>query len=336
MNPVNTADDTVFLIFTDPCLDISNSHEGYCNAGYYSHLASETHRWNIGRRISDDLDYKNLTVYDESDLFSVQNYENDHVRKVARIVGRVHIYCAPCRCLVRTAKGICKGPGISAHLEFGVRVDRCLKATCCSTSPSTIKNLQSFLNESEEQERAGYHDDDYIDRPWIEKSIYATEQEKDQTLNDINPSPSGRTLIEQHFLRNRSDPMVVIGELDSCVELMKEFDCVTEPRMPREGEIWKIHPLWDREPRRRRWKRERFGTYAPSWRALKGRRERAIALKTPDVANGDDLKASISTAGRVDDLSYPSPHSSSKRKRSTSSVGTDRDLLSTRGEDQVS
>jgi hypothetical protein len=101
----------------------------------------------------------------------------------ARPASRIHFYCAPCRCAIRTALILCR-QHIAQETAF-VRIDDRIASICCDPR-DIIGKLRSFIStvDAHELDQPDWFPPDSrrqdilnIDKEWIENRVYTLESE---------------------------------------------------------------------------------------------------------------------------------------------------------------
>ena len=173
--------------------------------------------------------------------------------------GKVYIYCAPCLCQVWTAFRICKGASgpEEALLQFCVRIDDRLTATCCRASSGTA-GLAAVVDQIRSIEMEGNHlfplylgkNIKYIDRDWIDQRSYEQEDE----LFQVSAFDEERSLsfIFNKFPAPNVAAVVILGERDHLVPMLQYSPFQISERTLRENQFFKV-------------KREAVATIGWSW-----------------------------------------------------------------------
>ena len=161
--------------------------------------------------------------------------------------GKVYIYCAPCLCQVWTAFRICKGASgpEEALLQFCVRIDDRLTATCCRASSGTA-GLAAVIDQIRSIEMDGNHlyplqlgkNIKYIDRDWIDQRLYDQEDE----LFQASAFDEGTSLafIFEKFLAKNVAAVIVLGERDHLVPMLQYSPFQKSERTLRENQFFNV------------------------------------------------------------------------------------------------
>ena len=291
----------LFFVVTTSCLSGLSPGFSCDNLGLSynefdaKHSANNKHPENPASLISRGVDIDYLAEEKELKLFRAGTGEPQKV-------GKVNIWTAPCRFLVRTAFDFCASSGLSEHLEYKVRVDGRISPSCCSPRPFHLERLQSLTEASQQFERRGGMPggSEPLDRLWVSRMVFKVEEE-----NNAEDAVGG--ILYKYLNENGSDVHVVLGELDFCIQVMQEFDFVQEPRMPRVGDIWTVSREWIDGAYR--WKRQFYGLYTISSAAEAVRQASENAKAT-----SPSLKRSISQ------VKEGTSESNAKRRSATASL----------------
>ena len=238
---------------------------------------------------------------------------------------KVWIYCDPCCCLTRTAFTICRSRGILRHVEIAIRIDYCLKTSCCSSSIVGMTRVKALLIGSEELERKRVNFEDHLDRPWMEKIILAAEGRQGGPLGQVVSPKSQQDLFQEYSYEHENDKfsaiLFIIGEADYLISLMECFKCVFNSKFPAVSEIWQVYieyrdGNWS-------WRRSYREKYTLSIPANKQRGELS-QLRRSSRSLADTTTESTNDLSRpMTNLASPPPSVSSKRQRSPSSTRSD-------------
>lgn len=174
-----------------------------------------------------------------SDLF-------DHLRSGLDKPAMMHIYCAPCRCAIRTAFILCRQEIVSEEIK--VRVDDRILSTCCDAQNIT-ERLQSFITTVNAKEldqndvfpaESRISDIDFIDKEWIENRVYTLNSK----LYDGEVDQDRVKNIDQ-FLKDiekgeRMNSLVLL-EASGGAWILQTSPFRKSPLMPKELELFRYH-----------------------------------------------------------------------------------------------
>ena len=211
-----------------------------------SHLANEIRPWDLPSRLLSTIELSGIGI-DMEKLPELQRDAQIEGKQLAIKKGRVYIYSAPCLCQVWTAFRICNGANgpEEALLQFCVRIDDRLTATCCRAS-SGIAGLAAVVDQIRSIEMEGNHlspsylrnNIKYIDRDWIDQRLYEQEDE----LFQVSAFDEERSLS---FIFNRLRPMnvaavIVLGERDHLVPMLQYSPFQKSERTLRENQFFTV------------------------------------------------------------------------------------------------
>lgn len=234
--------------------------------------------------------------------------------KATVVVAHIYIYCAPCACQIHTAFDLCTGEGVSKHFDFRIRIDDQLVSSCCPADVG-IYGLISVIQEIKEIERKNPHsrlfrerDFDFIDRPWIEKRIYDVEENQSLPRPIMNSSSRIPSIFTDHANDEKCASIVVLGEADHYASVMQMPPFLSNARMPRETEVFKMSKSYNSQENCYFWKRNYMGTYSP--------KIRQPATSQTATKSGTTLDVSKSTSGEQQTSGNPSVSSFLTRQTS--------------------
>jgi hypothetical protein len=158
-------------------------------------------------------------------------------------VARVHMYCAPCRCAIRTALLLCASQS-SNVISYTTRIDDRIPASCC-LGLQKLERLESLLNTIREYDAGMLVGETqiitdllrHIDRVWLEKRIYHFEEEISYQDTQKPDRLCVEGLLRDETCRENTYS-VHIGELVQCAWITQMTPFPWSPRMPREYEIF--------------------------------------------------------------------------------------------------
>ncbi|KAH0542808.1 hypothetical protein FGG08_002856 [Glutinoglossum americanum] len=269
-------------------------------------------RNSLGRRIVSLVDMqKILNDHDNGQLEHLLSRDvselpdwQSAILKAALPIARIHIYCAPCACLLATAIKICKEES-SPLLEITVRLDIRLVSSCCQDRDGLDK-IDELLKGVKHIERVSHYplygdagDLEYLDRPWIEQRLHLEREEEDQPKVYYNRnyrfsfSPSDRDC----------SVIVMLGEVDHILPIMHSPPFPQKARVPQETEIYKMKSTLGSG-----YSRDFLGSFTSS--ILKP----SVVLAT-EVAPNTMPRAALATKPQFHARRSPSPPPSPHRKR---------------------
>ena len=197
---------------------------------YPSYLDKSTNRWNLGKRLTAQIDLSHYTKYQVGDLHT--SYKYDSINKLAD----VRIYVAPCKRQISTAASICKDASKLDCLDYYIRVDDRLPASCCSAS-SGYERLSSLLALMA----------DWLDQLWLEQRLYDIE-------GDIDSTPVTLETLFRDGLRNvygHNDvtkpltAILLIGESDLVNKVMNTPPFSPAPRVAQPNQFFRCGSEWE-------------------------------------------------------------------------------------------
>ena len=150
-----------------------------------------TKKWGLGPKIKLGVKKNRDVEKLEATLEKVSNLSYEMQEKLADLMepisaefrpsSIIHIYCAPCRCAVRTALILCRQN--LGDKTTSVRIDDRIPSACCDAQ-RILQQLRSFITTINARELAqtdlfptdsNTKDVDYIDKEWVENRIYTLE-----------------------------------------------------------------------------------------------------------------------------------------------------------------
>ena len=158
---------------------------------------------------------------------------------------KVYIYCAPCRCAIRTALLLCASQS-SDVISYTTRIDDRIPASCC-LGLQKLERLESMLKTIREYDAGMLVGElqviadllQHIDRVWLEKRIYHFEEVSYQNTQMPDRLRVDDLLRDETCARNTYS--VHIGELVQCAWIMQTTPFPWSPRMPREYEVFRFN-----------------------------------------------------------------------------------------------
>lgn len=211
-----------------------------------SHLANEMHPWDLASRLLSSITLLGMG-FDIDRLPELQRDAEIEGRELAVKKEKVYIYCPPCLCQVWTAFRICKGAKgpEEALLQFCVRIDNRLKATCCRASSGTA-GLAAIVDQIRSIEMDGKHlyplyqgkNIKYIDRDWIDQRLYDQEDELFQA-SAVGEARSLSFIFDQFTTKNVS-AVIVLGERDHLVPMLQYSPFRKYERTLRENQFFQV------------------------------------------------------------------------------------------------
>jgi hypothetical protein len=186
--------------------------------------------------------------------------ENDDLRQFVFPIATVFIYCAPCACLLATAFAICKAAGSRAmpFFEFLVRPDDRLVSSCCSHRDRSL-GLASIMENVKIPDVLSSRKMPYIDSIWVEQRLYEIEEETDLQRSIGKTAESGGKTLSSHHSPRDTAGIVILGELEYCLPIIRGLPFPPTPRVPKENEIFQMHVL--RKDGKPSWSRRFLGTF---------------------------------------------------------------------------
>lgn len=219
--------------------------------------------WNIGKRIADTMNPHEFTYVDLTELMGKSDNDLTDLQKLVLPVATIYLYCAPCACLLASAFEICRKAGSRAttYFKFLVRPDDRLVSSCCSLKDRSL-GLVSLIQRVREIESSSWVNDlRLIDRIWVEQRLYEIEEETDlpQPLSRI--AEMAGKVFTSHHSEEKTAGIIVLGELQFCLPILRSPPFESKPRMPKETEIFQIKGAW--VSGRYELKSHFLGTYTP-------------------------------------------------------------------------
>jgi Prion-inhibition and propagation len=245
----------------------------------HSSVARSDLTWNLGRRLTDCLDWPSL-LQSEDHSKVLQNCRPDQTAetstyklpKAYRKIAKMFILCPPCLCQLHTALLICLGAEVSPLLEFCIRIDDRLPSSCCrGGQPSErlksfdqrIKYLEGRMTAAKAVPIQAANNIGRIDCPWLEKRIFRVEGDLIEPLFAEDPSA-----IVSDMLADCTDKrlptagIVILGELSCCNVILEDVFMTRSARKPRETDIYELKRSRDEIAKVDRWTRAYAGAYA--------------------------------------------------------------------------
>lgn len=199
--------------------------------------------WSVGNRISKTLDPSRFTSVDLDDLMGKADDQLTALNKLALPVATVYIYCAPCACLLATAFDICKkvDSRTTTYFQFVVRPDDRLVSNCCSQKDRSL-GLVSIIERIRDIESSTSLTNHlcYIDRTWVEQRLYELEEETDQPQVTGKIAEMGGKVLSSHNSEEKTAGIVILGELEYCLPIIRSPPFPSNPRIPKETEIFQM------------------------------------------------------------------------------------------------
>ncbi len=182
-------------------------------------------------------------------------------------VATIYLYCAPCACLLATAFEICREAGTRAttYFKFLVRPDDRLVSSCCSRKDRSL-GLASLIQTTREIEGPPFLANNLllIARVWVEQRLQEAEEERDlpQPISTI-AEMGGKVLAAHHPHRSegKTAGIVILGELRYSLPIMRSPPFSSNPRRPKETEIFQLElrQFYGKYS----WRSTFLGTYTP-------------------------------------------------------------------------
>jgi hypothetical protein len=265
----------------------------------------------IGERIAATLKPGNFT-YIDLDLLAQKSDEDNELQKTYLPVADIYIYCSPCACLVATALSICSGLGQHAttFFQFSVRPDDRLISSCCPNEDRSL-GLTSIVQEIKRREVAGYsiYPLSPIDRQWVEQRLFEIEE-----TEPVQSFENSVTLAKQLFASHRSNRktagIVLLGELEYCLQIMQSVPFVSKPRIPRETEIFQMKKA---SILHNTWNRTYLGTYTA--KSVQRKSTSTTVRASSSSASIPSAQPTLSTLHKIS----PPPSPVTKRQKTSSS-----------------
>ena len=257
-DPFRYWDVAVSLVLTAPCRLVSKDQScesslgqlfSYGNQQYStdpSHLAYETQPWDLASRLLSTISFSKVG-FDWKKLPELQMDAAIDLKELLIKKDKVYIYCAPCLCQVWTAFRICNGAqgAAEALLQFCVRIDDRLTATCCQASSGTA-GLAAIVDQVRSIEMDGENtypsyqrtNIKHIDRDWIDQRLYDQEDE----LFHMSAVGEARSLsfIFDHHSASDVAAVIVLGERDHLVPMLQYSPFQKSERTLRENQFFQV------------------------------------------------------------------------------------------------
>jgi hypothetical protein len=212
--------------------------------------------WTLEKRLADTIKLKEFT-YDWDNLSKyTQRTDNDTDEIKDAIIeadlplAKVFFHCAPCACAIQTA--LAAAANMSTRLlQVLVRVDDRIVPICCAEEDKRKEALSSILTVVEDcvaenpgATLIGNNLARCLDRPWLEQRLFCLENE---SYKHFLPAKGGTRLAEIFADYNRESTqhcagIVVLGELDYCVQVMQLAPFPWQSRIPQVREIYQMKP----------------------------------------------------------------------------------------------
>lgn len=247
-------DVAVFLVLTAPCRLVSEDQSCESSLGRLfsytdnhqsidpSHLADETEPWHLASRLLSTINFTRIG-FDLKKLSELQRDAEFEGGQLRIYKAKVYIYCAPCLCQVWTAFRICNGAQGAAELllQFCVRIDDRLTATCCQASSGTAE-LAAIIDQvrSIELDGAAYQRTNirHIDRDWIDQRLYDQEDELFQA-SAVGEARSLSFIFDHHSTSDLS-AVIVLGERDHLVPTLQYSPFQKSEKTLRENQFFQV------------------------------------------------------------------------------------------------
>ena len=195
----------------------------------------------------------------------------------------LYFYCAPCSCLIWTVISICKTSVHSSELFFvnsWIRIDPRLQVNCCPSLSSGVGRLRTIQEEIDDllRHREMVSDSLLIDSSWIDRVVFAAEEENASMLDRAESVASHRFLLNEYNqsrISSISRPLgssfvtVILGDIDHLAPFMGSLDCIPNSMVPAVGQIWQVYQ------EEARWVRRAWQRYTLSKEAVKQKSELA-------------------------------------------------------------
>ena len=209
----------------------------------------------IGKQIANTLKPEQFTDVDLVDLMG--RPEDDDLRQFVLPVATIFIYCAPCACLVATAFAICEA-ATTTVVKFIVRPDDRLVSSCCSQGDRTT-GLASIMEAVRNVEFLPFRLAQYIDSIWVEQRLYEIEEETDLQRSIGKTAESAGKVFSSHHSLGTTAGIVILGELEYCLPILRSLPFKPNPRVPKENEIFRMKKTY--QDGKRAWTRKFLGTF---------------------------------------------------------------------------
>lgn len=184
---------------------------------------------------------KNFEPYEYSHM-PARSHENAYA--IARIrqmlpFGTIYIHTSPCQCAIQTATDIAAALG-SDQLRALVRVDDRISSSCLPSPTERIVILQALLAQLDALEPNPTAPWTALDRTWLDQRLYVLESDFVTTAPDASSTP-----MLDMFSALEHDPgpfagLIVVGETDVCIPLLKAEPFPWTPRFAREREVYEV------------------------------------------------------------------------------------------------
>lgn len=196
-------------------------------------------------------------------------------QKLAPPVARVYIYCAPCACLLATAFNICRQAGSRAttYFEFLVRPDDRLVSSCCFQKDRSV-GLASLIESVKKIESSETYLENHLkllDGIWVEQRLYEIEEETDLPQSSTKIAQIGGKVLSSQKSGELAAGIIILGELGYCLQIMGSRPFASNPRIPKETEIFQMKERYVEG--KSLWIRKFLGTCTP----------RAVPTTTPST-----------------------------------------------------
>jgi len=208
-------------------------------------------KWGLGPKIRNHVKSTASIVQLEDMLEKLSSLHYDIQREFKDIIepiasqasSELHIYCAPCRCAVRTALILCDqklGDTVNC-----VRIDDRISSACCTTQRNP-KQLQTFIETVNARElgqnglfppQSTTKYVDYIDKEWIENRLYNLESTLYEGEGHEDRFKCAESLFKD-LKKNLKVHSILLLEENSGAWILQTPPFRRSPRMPKEFEIF--------------------------------------------------------------------------------------------------
>ena len=222
------------------------SYENLDHSTDPSHLANETHPWDLASRLLSTFECSRY-IPDTDRLLEQQRDADFEGRNFVYQKDKVYICCAPCLCQIWTAFRICEGAKGPAEALFHlcVRIDNRLPATCCQASSGTA-GLAAVVDQIRSMEMEGrtlypsYHGKriKHVDRDWIDQRLYDQEDEVLQT-SAVGEARSLSFIFDRLPSKDLA-AIIILGERDYLVPMLQYSPFQRSERILRENQFFKV------------------------------------------------------------------------------------------------